>query len=114
MGTAVWEPAWLGGGEDGKSSPEVLTQPTHQGFLCHNSLGSSGRDEVKKLEKQAAQGSRTATTLLAQEKYSKEATEDKPPGGDPMPCASWPPKVLYTAATELLMDPAVAKVGFDL
>jgi len=51
LGTAAWEPAWLGAREGGKSSLQVLTQPTYQGFLYHNSLiGSSGRKEVKKLK----------------------------------------------------------------
>lgn len=40
--------------------------------------------------------------------------EDKRPREDPMPCASWPYKLLYTTATELLMDAAVVYVGFDL
>lgn len=64
--------------------------------------------------KHAAQGSQGATTLLTQEKCSKRAAEEKPPGGDPMPCASWPGKVLFTAAIELLTDTAVVKVVFDL
>jgi len=63
--------------------------------------------------KHAAQGSQGATTLLTQKEYRRRAAEDKPLARDPMPCASWPHKVLYTAATELLMDAAVVKVGFD-
>lgn len=49
LDSAVWEPVCLRWGEDGKSNPEILTQPTHQGFLFHHSpVGSSGKDEAEK------------------------------------------------------------------
>lgn len=49
LGSAVWEPVCLEWGEDGTSHPEVLAQPTHQGFLFRNSpVGSSEKEEAKK------------------------------------------------------------------
>lgn len=108
----------MGEGQDRKNKPEVLTQPMHQGFVYHNSLtGSSGTGDVKKMEnmflfhilgKRLCTGEPWSKHLPTWEKCSKRVEED------PMPWANWPHKFLYTAATELLMDAAIVKVGFDL
>lgn len=43
---------WVLQGEDGKSSPEELTQPTGQSFVYHHPLtASSRREEVRKKKK---------------------------------------------------------------
>lgn len=59
-------------------------------------------------------GAKEQPPCLLRKNTEKKAAEDERPGEDPMPCASWPHRVLYTAAIELLMDAPVVKVGFDL
>lgn len=62
----------------------------------------------------AAQGSQAALALSTQEEHSIRVAEDKPAGQVPVPCGNWLFKVLFAAATELLMAAAAVSIVFDL